>query len=103
MTYIESELKKRRGGDANFDTDKEIAKLDPRDELYRVAERYRVKQTSYALIYFRPPASLPILPFCRTQEGNVTLSSAMLTGIPEVDLGIEYAIFFFNEQPYTFF
>jgi hypothetical protein len=58
MTYIETELKRRRGGNADFDTEKEIAKLDPRDELYRVAERYRVRQTSSVLLHTNLVVSL---------------------------------------------
>ncbi|WAR53046.1 hypothetical protein PtB15_2B475 [Puccinia triticina] len=83
MSYIEEELQRRRkeaiaagaiessepilkGLDA-------IASLDPRDELYKIAEKYRIQKK-------------PVV------EGNVTLSATMLTSIPEVDLGIDNRI-----------
>lgn len=72
MAYIEAELAKRKGGNAtaaDLDNVEERAK-DPRDELYLIAERWKVAKA-------------------RTEEGNVQLSTAMLTAIPEVDLGIE--------------
>lgn len=80
MAYIEAELKKRRAKDGaassgdggeNFDAEREIRALDPRDELFRVAEKYRFQNSQ------------------PSDEGNVATSSAMLTAIPEVDLGIE--------------
>lgn len=73
MAYIERELKKRRGQEAgaDFDADKELAALDPRDELFKVAEKYLIE------------------PKRDEEEGNVATSSAMLTSIPEVDLGID--------------
>lgn len=73
MEYIESELRKRKPAsesDAPFDQEKELRALDPRDELYKVAEKYRIEKKE-------------------VEEGNVQLSAAMLTAIPEVDLGIE--------------
>jgi hypothetical protein len=72
MAYIEDELRKRRGAgsSSDFDSEKELRALDPRDALYTIAEKYRVEKA-------------------RTEEGNVQLSTAMLTAIPEVDLGIE--------------
>ena len=71
MAYIERELAKRRGQESGqIDTEKELQALDPRDELYKVAEKYRIHK--------RP-----------VDEGNVTTSSAMLTAIPEIDLGID--------------
>ena len=76
MAYIERELQKRRAADGSgasgepMDTEKELAALDPRDELYQVAEKYKVHNK-------------PV------QEGNVATSAAMLTAIPEVDLGID--------------
>lgn len=72
MAYIERELKKRRGQDTGeMDVEKEMQSLDPRDELYKVAEKY--KRTT----------NKPV------EEGNVATSAAMLTAIPEIDLGIE--------------
>lgn len=71
MAYIERELKKRRGQESGeFDAEKELQTLDPHDDLFKVAERYRTK-------------SKPL------DEGDVTTSAAMLTAIPEVDLGID--------------
>lgn len=70
MAYIEAELQKRKGPGEVLDTDKEIRSLDPRDELYKIAEKYKSEKK-------------PVV------EGNVTLSAAMLTAIPEVDLGIK--------------
>lgn len=80
MRYIEEELKQRRkaaiaaGADESSEpilTGAEaVASLDPRDELYQIAEKYRIDKK-------------PVV------EGNVTLSATMLTSIPEVDLGIE--------------
>lgn len=73
MEYIESELRKRKPAsesDSPFDKDKELRALDPRDELYKIAEKYRIEKKE-------------------VEEGNVQLSAAMLTAIPEVDLGIE--------------
>ena len=66
MAYIEAELAKKRGGqDATASSDSSAAKpFDPRDELKGKLEK-------------------------EEEEGNVTLSTGMLMGIPEVDLGIE--------------
>ncbi|EGG09654.1 uncharacterized protein MELLADRAFT_74358 [Melampsora larici-populina 98AG31] len=83
MHYIEEELKQRRkaaiaaGADESSEpilTGAEaVASLDPRDELYKIAEKYRIDRK-------------PVV------EGNVTLSATMLTSIPEVDLGIDTRI-----------
>jgi hypothetical protein len=70
MAYIEEELRKRKPTSENVEISKEIRSLDPRDELYKVAEKYRIEKK-------------------QQEEGNVMLSAAMLTAIPEVDLGIE--------------
>ena len=43
MAYIEAELQKRKGG-GQVDTAKELSKLDPHDELYRIADKYLVHQ-----------------------------------------------------------
>ena len=72
MAYIEDELRKRKGPNESVDVEQEVASLDPRDALYKVAEKYRIEKK-------------------QVEEGNVTLSAAMLTAIPEVDLGIECA------------
>lgn len=50
MAFIEDELKKRRANSGlgeDFDTAKEIKKLDPRDELYSIAEQYRIHAKPY--------------------------------------------------------
>ncbi|GAA99005.1 uncharacterized protein L969DRAFT_44391 [Mixia osmundae IAM 14324] len=71
MAYIEAELRKRtQKNPGQLDVEEELGKLDPHDELYQVAERYRV-------------AKMPV------REGNETTSSAMLTAVQEVDLGID--------------
>lgn len=82
MAYIEAELAKKRGGqDATASSDASAAKpFDPRDELYRVAEKYKFKDVEDKL-----KGKLEK----EEEEGNVTLSTGMLMGIPEVDLGIE--------------
>jgi len=74
MAYIEEEMRKRRGqkSDAKNDhEDEEPSKpLNPQDELFQAPDHLRVE-------------SKPI------SEGNVQLSTTMLTAIPEVDLGID--------------
>lgn len=72
MAYIEEELKKRKGTTGEIDTEKEMSSLDPRDALYKIAEKYRIEKKEE-----------------EEEEGNVALSAAMLSAIPEVDLGIE--------------
>ncbi|POW22914.1 hypothetical protein PSHT_00723 [Puccinia striiformis] len=83
MAYIEEELQRRRTDAIEAGTIESsepilkgldaIASLDPRDELYKIAEKYRIHKK-------------PVV------EGNVTLSATMLTSIPEVDLGIDNRI-----------
>ncbi|KAA1072985.1 hypothetical protein PGT21_034263 [Puccinia graminis f. sp. tritici] len=83
MVYIEEELQRRRTDAIAAGTIESsepilkgleaIASLDPRDELYKIAEKYRIQKK-------------PVV------EGNVTLSATMLTSIPEVDLGIDNRI-----------
>lgn len=72
MAYIETELAKRRGEQVDNDGSKN-GPVDPQDELYRIAEKYRLEQK-------KPQEE---------DEGNVTTSLGMLTSIPEVDLGME--------------
>lgn len=68
MAYIEENLKIRsRPLEAAKDTS---GPADPQDELYRVSERWKTD---------KKPGD----------EGSVTNSLAMLTAIPEVDLGME--------------
>jgi hypothetical protein len=72
MAFIETELAKRRGGQVNDDPSKN-GPADPQEELYRIAEKYRLEQ--------KKPR--------HEEEGSVTTSLGMLTSIPEVDLGME--------------
>lgn len=77
MKYIETEMKKRRGGapDPNDDEEEEEG---PRGMVDIYEELYRVPNTLKADEKPKP-----------VEEGNVQLSTQMLTAIPEVDLGIE--------------
>jgi hypothetical protein len=76
MEYIESEMRKRRGGkpdpneeeEENDQVDRGL--VDIYEELYRIPDRLKGDKKS-------------------EPEGNVQLSTQMLTAIPEVDLGIE--------------
>lgn len=72
MAYIETELAKRRGIDPTKEQEGE-KEYDPQEELFRIAEKYRVEKKKAA----------------EEEEGNVTTSMSMLTSIPEVDLGME--------------
>lgn len=67
MAYIEENMKMRRGPQ-NAET--ETGPTDPSDDLYRLPDRYKVEKKA-------------------AEEGNVTNSLAMLTAIPEVDLGMD--------------
>ncbi|GAA5914102.1 telomere length and silencing 1 family protein [Sporobolomyces salmoneus] len=79
MAYIEAELAKKRGQDTSS-TPASQKPYDPRDELYKVAEKYKFKDVEEKL-----KGKLEK----EEEEGNVTLSTGMLMGIPEVDLGID--------------
>ncbi|CAG8545713.1 859_t:CDS:2 [Racocetra fulgida] len=74
MAYIEEEMRKRRGQISDLKNDVEDAEhadpLNPQDELFQAPDHLRIE-------------SKPI------SEGNVQLSTTMLTAIPEVDLGID--------------
>jgi hypothetical protein len=77
MAYIEAELAKRRASQLEAMNDpnsslfsKSKRSKDSKDDLYKIEDRYKLDKKEVA-------------------EGNVTLSTAMLTAIPEVDLGIE--------------
>lgn len=70
MAYIEENLTVR-GRPIESEKDKS-GPVDPQDELYRVSERWSTNKKT-------------------ADEGSVTNSLAMLTAIPEVDLGMEYA------------
>ena len=69
MAYIEENMKLRRG--KSNEPEKNDGPRDPYAELFSIPDKYRLKQE-------------------KTQdEGSVTNSLAMLTAIPEVDLGME--------------
>lgn len=74
MAYIEEEMRKRRGKKLDAKNEHEVEEsskpLNPQDELFQAPDHLRVE-------------SKPI------SEGNVQLSTTMLTAIPEVDLGID--------------
>ncbi|CAI2185192.1 10411_t:CDS:2, partial [Funneliformis geosporum] len=74
MAYIEEEMRKRRGQRSDSKNDDEVLEtskpLNPQDELFQAPDHLRIE-------------SKPI------SEGNVQLSTTMLTAIPEVDLGID--------------
>lgn len=73
MAYIEEGIKKKRGEQGIKDDEpEEDAPYDPHEELFKIDERYRIEKK------------------VADEEGNVTNSVAMLTAIPEVDLGMEY-------------
>ncbi|KAJ3017097.1 hypothetical protein HKX48_003720 [Thoreauomyces humboldtii] len=66
--FIEKEMQKRRG-DVGEATAAPAESLDPHDELFQIPDHLKT---------IEKPVS----------EGNVTLSTSMLTAIPEIDLGI---------------
>ncbi|CAG8507706.1 13082_t:CDS:10 [Ambispora leptoticha] len=77
MAFIEEEMRKRRGGQQSTTLSKNEDEveannkpLNPEDELFQPPDHLRIE-------------SKPI------SEGNVQLSTTMLTAIPEVDLGID--------------
>ncbi|KAF0464694.1 hepatocellular carcinoma-associated antigen 59-domain-containing protein [Gigaspora margarita] len=74
MAFIEDEMRKRRGQISDSKNEVEDAEhtdpLNPQDELFQAPDHLRIE-------------SKPI------SEGNVQLSTTMLTAIPEVDLGID--------------
>jgi hypothetical protein len=69
MAYIEENMKLRRGEAA--EEDGMDASMDPYAELFEKSKKSQDKE-----------------------EGSVTNSLAMLTAIPEVDLGMEYVHLF---------
>lgn len=82
MAYIEENMKLRRttdGADADNDDDDDDAgaaegsskPAESQDDIYHMMEQYKNQGGKKA------------------EEGNVTNSLAMLTAIPEVDLGME--------------
>lgn len=80
MAYIEQEMNKRTGHASLDSSSAAVQKAinDPQDQLYAVAEKYRQLQRS-----IKPEQTQ------EEREGNVALSAAMLSSIPEVDLGID--------------
>ncbi|KAG7097354.1 hypothetical protein E1B28_004705 [Marasmius oreades] len=70
MAYIEENLKVR--SQPKEDDDVKSKPLDPQEALYQVPERWKVEHK-------KSPA----------EEGSITNSMAMLTAIPEVDLGMD--------------
>ena len=70
MAYIEENMKLRRG--AKEETKKDDGPADPYAELFRITDRYKLNKEGK-----------------EQEEGSVTNSMAMLTAIPEVDLGME--------------
>ncbi|KAK7696312.1 hypothetical protein QCA50_000966 [Cerrena zonata] len=70
MAYIEENMKARRGGKAEEKEDD--GPRDPYAELFRLTEKYKAQPEKK-----------------EKEEGNVTNSLAMLTAIPEVDLGMD--------------
>ncbi|KAI0677287.1 hepatocellular carcinoma-associated antigen 59-domain-containing protein [Trametes maxima] len=70
MAYIEENMKLRRGTKEESKTDD--GQADPYAEVFRITEKYK-----------QPTQKK------EQEEGNVTNSLAMLTAIPEVDLGMD--------------
>ena len=70
MAYIEENLKIRSR--PKEDDAAKNQPVDPQDALYSLADRWKVTKQQLT-----------------SDEGNVTNSMAMLTAIPEVDLGME--------------
>jgi len=70
MEYIEENMKRRHGKRPGDDDDDEKPR-DAQDDLFQLPEKYKAQQKTEA------------------EEGNVTNSLAMLTAIPEVDLGMD--------------
>ncbi|KAF8607530.1 hypothetical protein BDV93DRAFT_603339 [Ceratobasidium sp. AG-I] len=70
MKYIEEELEKRRGNSGSNSAPGGSKSSDPYDELFRISEKYKIEKREQ-------------------EEGSVTNSTAMLTAIPEVDLGMD--------------
>ena len=76
MAYIEENMKIRRG--TKEDSSNDDGPIDPLAEIFR---RKAIKEKEQ-------------------EEGNVTNSMAMLTAIPEVDLGMESAFPFLDRFPW---
>ena len=70
MAYIEENMKRRRGGQE--EDKKDDGPADQYAELFRIKGKYKANEKQKD-----------------QEDGNVTNSMAMLTAIPEVDLGME--------------
>ncbi|WFD40823.1 uncharacterized protein MJAP1_003812 [Malassezia japonica] len=83
MDYVESEMRKRKLGDGGDMSKEGLQKrmVDPADELFQVAEKYRKLQRE-------AQSELPSQTSRPSAEGHSTLSAAMLSKVPEIDLGI---------------
>lgn len=99
MAYIEAEMQKRRqmGEEAESSSIAGIAakgSLNPNDELYSVAEKYkRILESAREAMEAERKNVNPNAAQANKdekEEGNATLSSAMLNGVPEVDLGMDH-------------
>jgi len=70
MAYIEESIRAMKG-ESSSDAQKPGEEVyDPHAELYKIDAKYKIDKQ-------------------HMEEGNVTNSMAMLTAIPEVDLGME--------------
>lgn len=95
MAYIEEEMKKRKtvsDGDVPSASSESVQVVlsNPEDEIYKVAEKYaRLQQEARTAAQAKKLISKRSRPDDEEGEGNVGLSSAMLSGIPEVELGMD--------------
>ncbi|KZT62807.1 hypothetical protein CALCODRAFT_425313 [Calocera cornea HHB12733] len=71
MEYIEQELQKRRGDTGPAVVEEKTGAYDPYAQLFKVDPKFKTKSRT------------------EEEEGGVATSMAMLTAIPEVDLGME--------------
>ena len=98
MAYIEEEMRKRRAreGDEGASSgsttasDVQAVLANPEDELYKVAEKYtRLQQEARNAAQVNKLIAKKSNPGDEEGEGSAGLSSAMLSGIPEVELGMD--------------
>ena len=83
MDYIESEMRKRSmkgAGEPRADLERRVQ--NPADELFGVAEKYRRLQEEAQQL-------VPTKRSKPSSAGGSTLSAAMLSKVPEVDLGVK--------------
>ncbi|GAA5992746.1 hypothetical protein JCM11641_001476 [Rhodosporidiobolus odoratus] len=80
LAYIDAELARKRAPDPASAPTKSSKPHDPRDDLYRVSDKYKFDDIVETEKSKKDKDE---------EEGNVTLSASMLMGIPEVDLGID--------------